>query len=65
MSKTQKRKSSWESFKRPFLIILIGFACLIFFTQQEAWQRISALLAALTSSIPVLLDLFRSGKNGK
>lgn len=66
MNTILKRKSSWESFKRPFLILLIGFACLIFFTQQEAWQRISALLAALTSSIPVLLDLFKvGGKDGK
>jgi hypothetical protein len=65
MSKMLKRKSSWENFKRPFMILLIGFACLIFFTQQEAWQRISALLAALTTSIPALLDMFRSGKSAK
>lgn len=45
------RKSDWQRFRIPFLILLTIAAAFLFFTQQEAWQRIVALLAALATAV--------------
>jgi hypothetical protein len=45
----------------PFLILLMIGAAFLFFTRQEAWQRISALVAALSTSLGLLSGIFREG----
>jgi len=58
--KTMKKKSAWQSFKTPFMVLLIVVAAFVFFTQQDTWQRFSALLTGLGTSIPLLFGLFKN-----
>jgi len=58
------RRSPWQRFKVPFLILLMIAAAFLFFTRQEAWQRISALIAALSSSLGLLSGLFKDNFSG-
>jgi hypothetical protein len=55
------RRSPWQRFKIPFLVLLMVAAAFLFFTRQEAWQRISALIAALSTSLGLLSGLFKDG----
>jgi len=65
LSSKMEGSSTWQSFRKPFLLILMGAAAFIFFTQQEAWQRIMALLTAFTTSLPLLLNVFSSSGSKK
>ncbi|GGB23198.1 cache domain-containing protein [Puia dinghuensis] len=58
------RRSPWQRFRIPFLILLMIAAAFLFFTRQEAWQRISALIAAVSSSLGLLTGLFKEGLGG-
>ena len=53
-----KSSSTWHSFRTPLLIILLLVAGFIFFTQQETWQRIVALITGFGSSLPLLINIF-------
>jgi len=57
------RHNPWQRFRVPFLVLLMIAAAFLFFTRQEAWQRISALVAALSTSLGLLSGLFREGLN--
>ena len=59
ISKQAAKKSSWQLFKTPFMVLLFAVAAFVFFTRQETWQRFSALIAALSSSVPLLMGLFK------
>jgi hypothetical protein len=59
ISKQAAKKSSWQLFKTPFMVLLFAVAAFVFFTRQETWQRFSALIAALSSSIPLLMGFFK------
>jgi hypothetical protein len=59
LEKSFIRRSPWQRFKVPFLILMMIAAAFLFFTRQEAWQRISALIAALSSSLGLLGGLFK------
>lgn len=59
------RRSPWQRFRVPFLVMLMIAAAFLFFTRQEAWQRISALIAALSTSLGLLSGLFKDIKNEK
>jgi hypothetical protein len=61
IAKTMGKRTAWLSFKTPFMILLIAVACFVFFTQHDAWQRISALITGLSTSIPLLFGLFKGG----
>ncbi len=69
IARARSKRTAWQSFKTPFLILLIAVAAFIFFTRQEAWQRFSALITGLSTAIPLLIGLFRSSfqnnTNGK
>jgi hypothetical protein len=41
------------------MVLLFAVAAFVFFTRQETWQRFSALIAAVSSSIPLLMGLFK------
>jgi hypothetical protein len=64
IDKVAGKRSSWQSFKIPFMILLIAAATFIFFTRQEAWQRLSALITGIGTSLPLLIGLFRNGSGG-
>jgi hypothetical protein len=61
LEKSFIRRSPWQRFKMPFLVLLMIAAAFLFFTRQEAWQRISALIAALSTSLGLLGGLFKEG----
>lgn len=63
LHKKFKENSAWQSFRIPFLVILLVLASFIFFTQQDTWQRIMALIAGFSSTLPLLMNLF-SRKTG-
>jgi hypothetical protein len=61
LAKSIIERSPWQRFRAPFLVLLMVAAAFLFFTRQEAWQRVSALIAALSSSLGLLGGLFREG----
>jgi hypothetical protein len=67
LAKSIVERSPWQRFRVPFLVLLMVAAAFLFFTRQEAWQRVSALIAALSSSLGLLGGLFReaSAQNDK
>ncbi|HET9430862.1 MAG TPA: hypothetical protein VFO70_06785, partial [Chitinophagaceae bacterium] len=64
LNKKYQQNSAWHSFRTPFLIILLAIAAFIFFTQENTWQRIIALITGISSSIPFLLNTFSSNGSG-
>jgi hypothetical protein len=65
IAKSAGNRTAWQSFKTPFLFLLVAVAAFIFFTRQEAWQRFSALITGLSTSIPLLIGLFRNSFSKK
>ena len=59
-----EKGSAWNSFKPLFMVLLFAAAAFLFLTQQEVWQRISALIAGIGTSLPLLFNLFRSDGKG-
>ncbi len=52
------KEDTWKKFKTPLFILLTAIGIFILVTQQEAYQKITGLLAALTSLVPLLSNLF-------
>lgn len=55
-------RSAWDMFRIPFLVIVIAALAFVFFTQQETFNKLTAGLAAVAGSIPLLLKLFTHEK---
>jgi hypothetical protein len=55
-------KSDWQRFRIPFLVLLTIAAAFLFLTQQGAWQRIVALLAALSTALGSVRGIIGSGR---
>jgi hypothetical protein len=56
---TRKENSNWQTLKFPLLLLMVSIASLIFFTQQEVFQKLVALavgVGTLFSQIPKLFD---------
>ena len=58
-------RSAWERFRIPFLVLITVVAAFLFLTQQEAWQRVTALLGALGSALGAVLGLLKNFDNEK
>ncbi|HVU95422.1 MAG TPA: hypothetical protein VHE34_09365 [Puia sp.] len=58
-------KSAWQRFRIPFLILLAVVLAFLFLTQQEAWQRVTALVGALSSALGAVLGLLKNFDNEK
>jgi hypothetical protein len=58
------RKSDWQRFRIPFFVLLAVAAAFLFLTQQEAWQRMVALLTALSSSLATARGLLKGDGDG-
>ena len=63
MAKTEK-EDTWKKLKNPFLIILTAVGIFIFVTQEEVYQKITGLLATLTSLLPLLSNMFKPANKG-
>jgi hypothetical protein len=50
-------EGTWSAFRTPFLLIILGMAVFIFFTQEETSRQIIALITSLTTLIPLLFKL--------
>lgn len=53
-----QKNSTWQAFRVPVLIVLAGIAVFIFFTQEQTFQRILALVAGVSSMSSLVLKLF-------
>ena len=58
LDKTITRKSDWQRFRLPFLILLTAAAALLFLTQQDTLQRGVALVTALGTALGSLQGIF-------
>lgn len=64
LNKKMVRKSDWQRFRIPFLILLTVAAAFLFLTRQEAWERIVALLAALSTALGSVRGIFGRAGGG-
>lgn len=62
LEKGPLRESAWQRFRIPFLILFIAAAAFLFFTRQETWQRISALIAAVSTSVGLIGALLQGSR---
>jgi hypothetical protein len=58
LDKKMIRKSDWQRFRIPFLVLLTVAAAFLFLTRQEAWQRMLALLTALSTAVGAWRGIF-------
>jgi hypothetical protein len=64
--KKSRKDGSWASFKFFFFLGLAALGLFIFFTQDAIYQKITGLLASISSLLPILTHLFDKGNgNGK
>ncbi len=56
-----RQNSTWRSLQGPLLLLLIGFAGFIFFTQEAAFHKLTGLVAGLGTLLSLLPKLFSSG----
>ncbi len=56
-----RQESTWQTFRMPFLLIILGTALFIFITQEQAFQRITALLTGVTTVFTLLMKFFSDG----
>jgi hypothetical protein len=58
-----KKESTWQTFRIPFLVIILGTALFIFITQEQTFQRITALLTGVTTVFTLLMKFFTDGSS--
>ena len=63
MQKQFDLNSAWQSFRTPLLIILLGIALFIFFTQEETFQKLTAIVAGISSVLSLLLKFFTNSNS--
>jgi uncharacterized membrane protein HdeD (DUF308 family) len=59
------QQSTWQAFRGPLLVLLLGIAAFLFFTQEAMFQKIIALVAGLSSVITLIPKIFGSATSGK
>lgn len=57
MHEKYQQHSTWQSLKGPLLLLLIGFASFIFFTQEAAFNKILAVGTGVTTLLSLLPKL--------
>jgi hypothetical protein len=60
------KEDGFKKFKVPLLLVLAGVGLFIFFTQDAIYQKITGLLASLSSIMPLLTNMFNksNGNSG-
>ncbi|WP_147275785.1 hypothetical protein [Adhaeribacter pallidiroseus] len=48
------RGSKWELYRTPLILILLGVASFIFFTQKESWANIITIITAVSTILTIL-----------
>lgn len=61
LQKEFQQESSWQSFRLPLLLIVLGVAMFIFFTQEQVFQKILALVGGIGTLVSLLLKFFTDG----
>jgi hypothetical protein len=63
---TSGKQGTWKNFRTPLFILLAAVGIFIFVTQDAIYQKITGLIASLTSLVPLLTNLFNKpgGKSG-
>jgi hypothetical protein len=60
---TTIKEDGLKKFKVPLLLVLAGVGLFIFFTQDAIYQKITGLLASLSSLMPLLTNMFNNKGN--
>jgi hypothetical protein len=60
---TTLKEDGFKKFKVPLLLVLAGVGLFIFFTQDAIYQKITGLLASLSSILPLLTNMFNNKGN--
>jgi signal peptidase I len=58
-----RQESAWQTFRIPFLLVILGTAAFILLTQEQAFQRITALLTGVTTAFTLLMKFFSDGSS--
>jgi hypothetical protein len=53
-----KSEASWNEFRIPLLIVVVGVLAILMISQQQSYSRIIGYLTALAAAIPTLNTLF-------
>jgi hypothetical protein len=61
LHKELKQDSAWQTIRIPLLISLLGVSFFIFFTQEQTFQKITALVAGISTLISMMLKFFTDG----
>ena len=61
--KKAREQGSWQSVRTPLFLILAAAGLFVFFTQEEAYQKITGLFASVSGLVPLLSRFF--GKEDK
>ncbi|MFT3681164.1 MAG: hypothetical protein QM791_12880 [Ferruginibacter sp.] len=61
LNKNVKQEATWQLFRMPLLLTIFGIALFVFLTQEEAFQKVTALLTGLTGIISLALKFFTDG----
>jgi len=63
LKKAFKQEAIWQSLRIPLLFVLLCVAFFVFFTQEQAFQKIAALIAGISSVFSLLIKFFSDGSN--
>ena len=61
LQKDYQQGSAWQTMRMPLLFLLLGVAMFIFFTQEQTFQKITALVAGISTIFSLLLKFFSEG----
>jgi hypothetical protein len=65
LQKEHRQNSTWHYIRVPLMILLIGIAALIFFTQQGVFDKILGLAAGISTLIGLVTRFFTAGGTPK
>jgi hypothetical protein len=63
LRKMHKENSNWQILRFPLLLLMVGIASVIFFTQQEIFQKLVALAVGVGTLFSQIPKLFGSGSS--
>jgi len=63
--KIRSEGSLWSSFKMPFYIVIAVVVLFIFYTQQESFNKMTTLITAFATLLPLVLRLFTNISDSK
>ncbi|MEO5889764.1 MAG: cache domain-containing protein [Ferruginibacter sp.] len=61
LQKEFQQGSAWQTVRIPLLIVLFGIAFFVFFTQEQTFQKVTALVAGVSTIFSLLVKFFSDG----